>query len=82
LEGGQNKFLAGQLPPQAPWLRLCCTKSARDSRTNIKLTPTQDNYFKHKYLHATCGITTEEGIELWSLCIKDRCLTAQLPASA
>jgi len=25
--------------------------------------------FKHKYLHAACGITTEEGIELWSLCI-------------
>jgi len=34
--------------------------------------------FKHKYLHATFGITKEEEIELWSFCIKVRCLTAEL----
>jgi len=40
------------------------------------LTPTQNN-FKHKYLHATCGISTEEGIKL-----RVRCLIAELSANA
>jgi len=31
------------------------------------------------YLHASFGIMTEEGIELWSLCIKVWCVTAELP---
>jgi len=38
----------------------------------MKLTPTQENFKHklHKYLHATFGIMTEEGIELWSLCVR------------
>jgi len=34
------------------------TKDERKANTNTR------QLFKHKYLHATCGITTEEGIEL------------------
>jgi len=34
------------------------------NKDNIKLTPTQDIFFKHNYLHATCEITTEDRIEL------------------
>jgi len=49
---------------------------------NHKVNTNSRQLFKHKYLHATCGITTEEGIELWSLCIKVQCLTTERSASA
>jgi len=42
------------------------TKDERKVNTNTR------QLFKHKYLHATRGITTEEKTELWSLCIKVR----------